>query len=164
LLPLSAILTSFLVKALLVLSTALNIPQSIIGLTILTLGNSIGDVVSIIGLGILGMTDVGIGACLGAPVGVVGLGVGLGGAGVLLHTRLTFSAEKLSEMGQTGVRYIAVAIDAHFVISCVQLVVMLGFLIGWFALGGKLDWRVGIWGILCWSGGMIVHLGSELVA
>jgi sodium/potassium/calcium exchanger 6 len=167
--------STYLIAALLDLSKTLHIPHSLLGLTVLTIGNSIGDLVSNLTLAKLGHVDVAMGACVGGPLSYIVLGLGLNGLVVIVKDRLSPGS------GGSG-RWIELEIDVHFVVSCVFLFSMITVLVvfciaEWNGRGNEevgdeeeeesnvskiLDWKVGLFGVCWWILGLGVQIWIEM--
>jgi sodium/potassium/calcium exchanger 6 len=122
----------------------LNISDSLLGLTIFAVGNSLGDLVADITVARLGYPVMALSACFGGPMLNILLGIGLGGL------YMTFSPGKSSPKHDemlTRVPY-EISISKVLVISgATLLLILVGLLIVVPLNNWRMDRRIG-WGLI----------------
>jgi sodium/potassium/calcium exchanger 6 len=82
-----ATIATEVVSLLKTLGVILNISDSLLGLTVFAVGNSLGDLVADITVARLGYPVMALSACFGGPMLNILLGIGLGGLYMTLHTK-----------------------------------------------------------------------------
>jgi sodium/potassium/calcium exchanger 6 len=82
-----AIIATEVVSLLKTLGVILNISDSLLGLTVFAVGNSLGDLVANITVARLGYPVMALSACFGGPMLNILLGIGLGGLYMTLHNK-----------------------------------------------------------------------------
>ncbi|KAL4933616.1 sodium/calcium exchanger protein [Aspergillus undulatus] len=82
-----ATIATEVVSLLKTLGVILNISDSLLGLTVFAVGNSLGDLVANITVARLGYPVMALSACFGGPMLNILLGIGLGGLYMTLHTK-----------------------------------------------------------------------------
>lgn len=112
------------------------ISESLLGLTILAMGNSTGDLISNLTLAELDLSVIGINACFGAPLLYILFGVGLNGLIINLKSHTSF---------------MKIEMDTHFKLTSAGLIAMLIF----YAIAvpcnnWKIDRRIGTVGVTWW--------------
>lgn len=129
--------SSYLITILKNIGIIFRISESLLGLTILALGNSMGDLISNLTLAELDLSVIGINACFGSPLLYILVGIGINGIVVNIQNRS---------------QYMTLKIDTNFKMSSFGLVVMLVFyaiaipINGWF-----IDRKIGLVGVLWWG-------------
>lgn len=129
--------SSYLITILKNIGVIFRISESLLGLTILALGNSMGDLISNLTLAELDLSVIGINACFGSPLLYILVGIGINGIVVNIQDRA---------------QYMALKIDTNFKMSSFGLVMMLVFyaivipLNGWY-----IDRKIGLVGVLWWG-------------
>ncbi|KAH3679296.1 hypothetical protein WICMUC_001120 [Wickerhamomyces mucosus] len=145
-----SLLSSVLIMLLKNLGVILRISESLLGLTILSLGNSIGDLISNLTLNQLGLSIIGINACFGSVLLYFGVGIGLNGLLIMI-----FNTKSL--------KHIKLDIDSSFRISGIGLVIILGFYLIAIPLNGYyIDKKIGITTVLIWGIIFISDIYMEL--
>lgn len=102
-------LASAIVTILKNLGVILQIDETLLGLTVLALGNSVGDLISNVTLCTMGFHHTGLSACFGAPLLYVLLGVGVNGIIVMLRdhkTEISFQVSKSLVVSSVGLLFI----------------------------------------------------------
>jgi len=128
--------SSYLITFLKNIGVIFRISESLLGLTILALGNSTGDLISNLTLAELDLSVIGINACFGSPLLYILIGIGING----MIINIKDSKE-----------YMKLTIDTNFKMSSLGLILMLFFygvaipLNGWF-----IDRKIGMIGVLWW--------------
>ncbi|CEP24581.1 unnamed protein product [Cyberlindnera jadinii] len=129
-------LSSVLIPILKNIGVIFQISESLLGLTILALGNSVGDLISNLTLARLNLSVIGVNACFGSPLLYILLGIGVNG--------LVVNVRK-------GAPYMPIQVDSHFKVSSIGLVTMLCFYAIYIPLNRWwIDRRVGVIGITWW--------------
>lgn len=156
-----ATIATEVVSVLKTIGVILNISDSLLGLTIFAVGNSLGDLVADITVARLGYPVMALSACFGGPMLNILLGIGLGGLYMTLNR--VKSSPKHDEM-LTRVPY-EITISKVLVISGATLLfVLVGLLIVVPLNNWRMDRRIG-WGLIavwCVStvGNVIVEVAS----
>lgn len=128
--------SSHLITILKNIGVIFRISESLLGLTVLALGNSTGDLISNLTLAELDLSVIGINACFGSPLLYILIGIGING--LIVNFR-------------NGQKYMPLEVDTNFKMSSLGLVLMLIFyavvipLNGWF-----IDRKVGAVGVIWW--------------
>ena len=118
----------------------MNISDSLLGLTVFAVGNSLGDLVADITVARLGYPVMALSACFGGPMMNILLGIGLGGM------YMTVNAKPDAVAAAAGLYEIA--ISKVLVISAVTLLITLaGVLIVVPLNGWRMDRKIG-WGLV----------------
>lgn len=158
-----ATIATEVVSLLKTLGVILNISDSLLGLTVFAVGNSLGDLVADITVARLGYPVMALSACFGGPMLNILLGIGLGGLYMTLHARKTQHTEQM--VGAARASY-EISISKMLVISgATLLVVLVGLLIVVPLNHWRMDRKIG-WGlILLWCvstlGNVIAEVMSE---
>lgn len=117
------------------LGVILRISESLLGLTIFAVTNSVNDIITNVTLANLGQPILGINACLGTPMLLILLGVGFNGLFLTLRrgTKLVLD------------------VNTHLMVTTLGLLVVLAFYIVYIpANGWRLDRRLGAIVVLWW--------------
>ncbi|PLB54283.1 hypothetical protein P170DRAFT_397544 [Aspergillus steynii IBT 23096] len=135
----------------------LNISDSLLGLTVFAVGNSLGDLVADITVARLGYPVMALSACFGGPMLNILLGIGLGG----LYMTLNANPESIVA---TGGSY-EIAISKVLVISgATLLLTLVGLLIVIPLNNWRMDRKIG-WGlVILWCISTLANVIAELVA
>ncbi|KAJ5498780.1 Sodium/calcium exchanger membrane region, partial [Penicillium expansum] len=125
----------------------LNISDSLLGLTIFAVGNSLGDLVADITVARLGYPVMALSACFGGPMLNILLGIGLGGLYMTLNNGNQRHNEALQGVRPVQVPY-DIAISKVLVISGATLLfILVGLLIIVPMNNWRMDRRIG-WGLV----------------
>lgn len=119
------IITAFVINLLKNMGLILNMNESLLGLTILSLGNSIGDLISNITLAKCGLHITGLSACFGAPLLYILLGIGVNGLIIMFRNF------------NNNIKF---EIDSNLLVSCLGL---LGILVFYFIVIPRNEFRIG---------------------
>lgn len=141
-------LASGIVMILKNLGVILQIDETLLGLTVLALGNSVGDLISNITLCTMGFHHTGLSACFGAPLLYILLGVGVNGIIVMSQnhqTEISFQVSKSLVVSSVGLLFILL----------VYLVVVLRN--GW-----KIGRKTGFFAVCWWLGVTLVNVILEV--
>jgi sodium/potassium/calcium exchanger 6 len=117
------------------LGVIMRISESLLGLTIFAVTNSVNDIITNVTLANLGQPILGINACLGTPLLLILLGVGFNGLFLTLRrgTKLVLD------------------VNTHLMVTTLGLLVVLAFYIVYIpANGWRLDRRLGVIVVLWW--------------
>ncbi|CAI7674392.1 unnamed protein product [Penicillium pancosmium] len=163
-----ATIATEVVSLLKTIGVILDISDSLLGLTVFAVGNSLGDLVADITVARLGYPVMALSACFGGPMLNILLGIGLGGLYMTLNRSGTPSRRDEIFAGGNG-GGITAAATYHIEISKVLvisgatlLVVLVGLLIVVPLNGWRMDKRIG-WGlIVVWCISTIGNVIAEL--
>lgn len=135
----------------------LNISDSLLGLTVFAVGNSLGDLVADITVARLGYPVMALSACFGGPMLNILLGIGLGG----LYMTLNASPESIVAAGGSY----EIAISKVLVISgATLLITLVGLLVVIPLNHWRMDRKIG-WGlVIVWCISTLANVIAELVA
>ena len=149
-----ATIATEVVNLLKAMGVILNISDSLLGLTIFAVGNSLGDLVADITVARLGYPVMALSACFGGPMMNILLGIGLGG----LYMTLSASS------AVTGDWY-HIKISKVLVISTITLLVILvGLLLVVPLNGWRMDRRIG-WGLMVlWLVSTLGNVIAEVIS
>lgn len=155
-----AIIADEVVSLLKTLGVILNISDSLLGLTVFAVGNSLSDLVADITVARLGYPVMALSACFGGPMLNILLGIGMGG----LYMTLNSNAETTTTSTIDGLSRHApykITISRNLMISGVTLLVTLvGLLIIVPLNHWKMDRKIGYGLIVLWS---LSTLGNVIV-
>ncbi|KAJ5782805.1 hypothetical protein N7457_004579 [Penicillium paradoxum] len=142
----------------------LNISDSLLGLTIFAVGNSLGDLVADITVARLGYPVMALSACFGGPMLNILLGIGLGGLYMTLNGGNNRHDEAVQGVGTLQVPY-EIVISKVLVISGVTLLIILvGLLIIVPMNNWRMDRKIG-WGlIVVWCVSTLGNVIAEVVS
>ncbi|CAH2353721.1 hypothetical protein CLIB1423_12S01464 [[Candida] railenensis] len=130
-----SILAGIILQMLKNLGVILRISETLLGLTIFAISNSINDIITNVTLANLGKPILGVNACLGTPLLSILLGVGFNGLLV------TF---------QKGLPDLKLDVNLHIIVTTVGLVILLAFYLIYIPLNGwRFDRKLGI-SVICW--------------
>ncbi|KAL4811548.1 Sodium/calcium exchanger protein-domain-containing protein [Aspergillus unguis] len=133
----------------------LNISDSLLGLTVFAVGNSLGDLVANITVARLGYPVMALSACFGGPMLNILLGVGLGGLYMTLHAKKT-------QASTADITY-DIAISKVLVISGASLLVTLvGLLIIIPLNKWRMDRKIGLGLIALWCVSTLGNVIAEI--
>ncbi|KAJ6054960.1 hypothetical protein N7444_004058 [Penicillium canescens] len=156
-----ATIATEVVSLLKTIGVILNISDSLLGLTIFAVGNSLGDLVADITVAKLGYPVMALSACFGGPMLNILLGIGLGGLYMTVHSG---NARHNEAVGSGRVTY-DIAISKVLVISGASLLVILvGLLIVVPLNNWKMDRKIG-WGLIfVWCVSTLGNVIAELLS
>ncbi|OJJ42992.1 hypothetical protein ASPZODRAFT_1251619 [Penicilliopsis zonata CBS 506.65] len=141
------------------LGVILNISDSLLGLTIFAVGNSLGDLVADITVARLGYPVMALSACFGGPMLNILLGIGLGGLYMTLQRDIPSSSSSASPPSYD------IAISKVLVISgATLLLTLVGLLIIIPLNNWRMDHKIG-WGLIAlWTVSTLINVVAELVS
>ena len=151
-----ATIATEVVNVLKTLGIILNISDSLLGLTVFAVGNSLGDLVADVTVARLGYPVMALSACFGGPMLNILLGVGLGGL------FMTWNSPK-AELIKSSASY-SITVSKVLVISCATLLTTLVALLIAVPLNKwKMDRKIG-WGlVVLWSVSTVGNVITEIV-
>jgi len=138
----------------------LNWSDAILGLTIFSLGNSLGDLVADITVARLGFPVMALSACFGGPMLNILLGIGMSG----FYMSFTGAEERQHRHPGSPVRYrpYRIEVDATLLISAVALLVTLVALLVAVPLNGwRMDKRIGVGLVVLWCVATVGNVAVE---
>ncbi|RAO73947.1 uncharacterized protein BHQ10_009959 [Talaromyces amestolkiae] len=158
-----AIIADEVVSLLKTLGVILNISDSLLGLTVFAVGNSLSDLVADITVARLGYPVMALSACFGGPMLNILLGIGMGGLYMTLHSNVEAPTASAIEGVARHAPY-KITISKNLMISGLTLLVTLvGLLIIVPLNHWKMDRKIG-WGlIVLWSLSTLGNVIVELV-
>lgn len=150
----------------------LSISDSLLGLTIFAVGNSLGDLVADITVARLGYPVMALSACFGGPMLNILIGIGVGGLYMTLHGASTAheSALNVNSVVQRGVTLASrgetyhIHVSRSLLISGIALLVTLvGLLIVVPLNGWRMDRKIGMGLVITWCVSTVVNVIVEIV-
>ncbi|GAB1191461.1 hypothetical protein APSETT444_000640 [Aspergillus pseudonomiae] len=155
--PVESPCTTEVVSLLKTLGVILNISDSLLGLTVFAVGNSLGDLVADITVARLGYPVMALSACFGGPMLNILLGIGLGGLYMTLHA-------KAETVATDGVPY-EITISKVLIISGATLLsTLVGLLVVVPLNKWKMDRKIG-WGlVILWCISTLTNVIAEVLA
>jgi sodium/potassium/calcium exchanger 6 len=156
-----AIIADEVVSLLKTLGVILNISDSLLGLTVFAVGNSLSDLVADITVARLGYPVMALSACFGGPMLNILLGIGMGGLYMTLKSNVeTTTTSTIDGLSHSHAPY-KITISRNLMISGVTLLVALvGLLIIVPLNHWKMDRKIGCGLIVLWS---LSTLGNVIV-
>ncbi|KAJ5902369.1 Sodium/calcium exchanger membrane region [Penicillium taxi] len=143
-----ATIATEVVSLLKTLGVILNISDSLLGLTIFAVGNSLGDLVADITVARLGYPVMALSACFGGPMLNILLGIGLGGLYMTINGGKTRRHEIINSLKHKHTPVYEIAISKVLVISGATLLFVLVSLLIVVPLNKwRMDRRIG-WGLI----------------
>ncbi|CAG7931007.1 unnamed protein product [Penicillium olsonii] len=160
-----ATIATEVVSLLKTLGVILNISDSLLGLTVFAVGNSLGDLVADITVARLGFPVMALSACFGGPMLNILLGIGLGGLYMTLNgnQHQDQAVQARDSVGAVQVPY-EIAISKVLVISgATLLAILVGLLVVVPLNNWKMDRRIG-WGLVgVWCVSTLGNVIAEVV-
>lgn len=151
-----ATIATEVVSLLKTLGVIMNISDSLLGLTVFAVGNSLGDLVADITVARLGYPVMALSACLGGPMLNILLGIGLGG----LYMTLNAAPEISSTAG--GLYHIPIS-KVLAISSATLLITLIGLLVVVPLNNWKMDRKIG-WGlVVLWSISTLTNVVIEVL-
>ncbi|KAL2843685.1 Sodium/calcium exchanger protein-domain-containing protein [Aspergillus pseudoustus] len=152
-----ATIATEVVNLLKTLGVILNISDSLLGLTVFAVGNSLGDLVANITVARLGYPVMALSACFGGPMLNILLGIGLGGLYMTLHSK------KSQTMATADITY-DIAVSKVLIISgATLLATLVGLLIVIPWNKWRMDRRIGCGLIILWCVSTLGNVIAEIV-
>lgn len=157
-----ATIATEVVSLLKTLGVILNISDSLLGLTVFAVGNSLGDLVADITVARLGYPVMALSACFGGPMLNILLGIGLGGLYMTLHGG---KHQRRAQMVEPATAPYEISISKVLIISgATLLVVLVGLLIVVPMNHWRMDRKVG-WGlIMLWCVSTLGNVIAEVIS
>lgn len=156
-----AIIADEVVSLLKTLGVILNISDSLLGLTVFAVGNSLSDLVADITVARLGYPVMALSACFGGPMLNILLGIGMGGLYMTLNSNVEATTTSSTIEGVARHAPYKISISRNLMISGVTLLVTLvGLLIIVPLNHWKMDRKIGCGLIVLWS---LSTLGNVIV-
>ncbi|KAL4992488.1 Sodium/calcium exchanger protein-domain-containing protein [Aspergillus falconensis] len=153
-----ATIATEVVSLLKTLGVILNISDSLLGLTVFAVGNSLGDLVANITVARLGYPVMALSACFGGPMLNILLGIGLGGLYMTLHSK------KAQTNGAADITY-DIAVSKVLVISgATLLTTLVGLLIVVPWNKWRMDRKIGCGLITLWCVSTLSNVIAEIVS
>ncbi|KAL2834506.1 Sodium/calcium exchanger protein-domain-containing protein [Aspergillus cavernicola] len=153
-----ATIATEVVNLLKTIGVILNISDSLLGLTVFAVGNSLGDLVANITVARLGYPVMALSACFGGPMLNILLGIGLGGLYMTLH------AKKSQTIATADITY-DIAVSKVLIISgATLLVTLIGLLIVVPWNNWRMDRRIGCGLIVLWCVSTLGNVIAEIVS
>ncbi|KAJ5806225.1 Sodium/calcium exchanger membrane region [Penicillium pulvis] len=160
-----ATIATEVVSLLKTIGVILDISDSLLGLTVFAVGNSLGDLVADITVARLGYPVMALSACFGGPMLNILLGIGLGGLYMTLNGGKTRRHDEIlgRAVSSKPVSY-EIAISKVLVISgATLLMVLVGLLIVVPLNGWRMDRKIG-WGLIAvWCVSTLGNVIAEIV-
>ncbi|KAI9370494.1 Sodium/calcium exchanger protein-domain-containing protein [Aspergillus egyptiacus] len=154
-----ATIATEVVNLLKTLGVILNISDSLLGLTVFAVGNSLGDLVANITVARLGYPVMALSACFGGPMLNILLGIGLGGLYMTLH------ANKNSDTIATADITYDISVSKILIISSATLLTTLvGLLIVVPWNKWRMDRRIGCGLIVLWCVTTLGNVFAEIIS
>ncbi|KKK12369.1 hypothetical protein P175DRAFT_0524778 [Aspergillus ochraceoroseus IBT 24754] len=153
-----ATIATEVVNLLKTLGVILNISDSLLGLTVFAVGNSLGDLVADITVARLGYPVMALSACFGGPMLNILLGIGLGGLYMTMHAK----SETMISRTASGTSY-DIAVSKVLIISgATLLITLVGLLIVVPLNKWRMDRKIG-WGlVILWCVSTLGNVITEL--
>ncbi|KAL4880014.1 Sodium/calcium exchanger protein-domain-containing protein [Aspergillus karnatakaensis] len=152
-----ATIATEVVNLLKTIGVILNISDSLLGLTVFAVGNSLGDLVANITVARLGYPVMALSACFGGPMLNILLGIGLGGLYMTLH------AQRPQTSTTANITY-DIAISKVLVISgATLLLTLVGLLIVVPLNNWRMDRKIGFGLIILWCVSTLGNVIAEIV-
>ncbi|KAL3463780.1 Sodium/calcium exchanger protein-domain-containing protein [Aspergillus heterothallicus] len=153
-----AIIATEVVGLLKTVGVILNISDSLLGLTVFAVGNSLGDLVANITVARLGYPVMALSACFGGPMLNILLGIGLGGLYMTLHSK------KSQTMAVADITY-DIAVSKVLIISgATLLVTLVGLLVVIPWNKWRMDRKIGCGLIVLWCVSTLGNVITEIVS
>ncbi|KAG0161390.1 hypothetical protein PDIDSM_8924 [Penicillium digitatum] len=158
-----ATIATEVVSLLKTIGVILNISDSLLGLTIFAVGNSLGDLVADITVARLGYPVMALSACFGGPMLNILLGIGLGGLYMTLNSGNQRHNEALQGAGPMQVPYDIVISKVLVISGATLLLILVGLLIVVPMNNWRMDRRIG-WGLVAvWCVGTLGNVIAEVI-
>lgn len=142
----------------------LNISDSLLGLTIFAVGNSLGDLVADITVARLGYPVMALSACFGGPMLNILLGIGLGGLYMTLNNGNRKHDEAVQDVGAVQAPYEIVISKVLVISGATLLIILVGLLIVVPMNNWRMDRKIG-WGLIAvWCVSTLGNVIAEVVS
>ncbi|KAL6233880.1 hypothetical protein BDW75DRAFT_213795 [Aspergillus navahoensis] len=154
-----ATIATEVVSLLKTLGVILNISDSLLGLTIFAVGNSLGDLVANITVARLGYPVMALSACFGGPMLNILLGIGLGGLYMTLHSK-----KAQTSGGAADITYDITVSKVLVISGATLLTTLVGLLIVVPLNKWRLDRKIGCGLIILWCVSTLINVIAEIVS
>jgi sodium/potassium/calcium exchanger 6 len=158
-----ATIATEVVSLLKTMGVILNISDSLLGLTIFAVGNSLGDLVADITVARLGYPVMALSACFGGPMLNILLGIGLGGMYMTVNGGSRRNNEALQDVTPVQVPYEIVISKVLVISGATLLIILAGLLIVVPLNNWRMDRRIG-WGLIAvWCISTLGNVIAEVI-
>ncbi|KAJ5200211.1 Sodium/calcium exchanger membrane region [Penicillium cf. griseofulvum] len=158
-----ATIATEVVSLLKTMGVILNISDSLLGLTIFAVGNSLGDLVADITVARLGYPVMALSACFGGPMLNILLGIGLGGLYMTVNGGNQRNNKAIRDVTPVQVPYEIVISKVLVISGATLLVILAGLLIVVPLNNWRMDRRIG-WGLIAvWCISTLGNVIAEVV-
>ncbi|KAJ5120572.1 uncharacterized protein N7515_009960 [Penicillium bovifimosum] len=159
-----ATIATEVVSLLKTIGVILNISDSLLGLTVFAVGNSLGDLVADITVARLGYPVMALSACFGGPMLNILLGIGLGGMYMTLHQGKQGHSAAVQDAATVQVPYEIVISKVLVISGATLLVILVGLLVVVPMNHWRMDRRIG-WGlVIVWCVSTLGNVIAEVVS
>ncbi|KAM5471173.1 hypothetical protein MauCBS54593_003512 [Microsporum audouinii] len=142
----------------------LNISDSLLGLTIFAVGNSLGDLVANVTIARLGYPVMALSACFGGPMLNILIGIGVGGLYMTLQSEQNMYSTSSSNAWATLQPY-PISVSKTLIISAATLLItLIGLLIVVPLNKWRMDRNVGFGLVTIWCMSTVINVVLELVS
>ncbi|KAL4955041.1 Sodium/calcium exchanger protein-domain-containing protein [Aspergillus filifer] len=152
-----ATIATEVVSLLKTLGVILNISDSLLGLTVFAVGNSLGDLVANITVARLGYPVMALSACFGGPMLNILLGIGLGGLYMTLHVKKPQTSMVTDATYDIAVSKVLVISGASLLVTLVGLLVVIPWN-NW-----RMDRKIGTGLIVLWCISTLGNVIAEIL-
>ncbi|KAL4866392.1 hypothetical protein BDV12DRAFT_210563 [Aspergillus spectabilis] len=152
-----ATIATEVVNLLKTLGVILNISDSLLGLTVFAVGNSLGDLVANITVARLGYPVMALSACFGGPMLNILLGIGLGGLYMTLHPQKPQTSATANTTYDIAVSKVLVISGATLLMTLVGLLIVVPWN-NW-----RMDRKIGCGLIVLWCVSTLGNVIAEIV-
>ncbi|KAL4946888.1 hypothetical protein BDV06DRAFT_2287 [Aspergillus oleicola] len=152
-----ATIATEVVSLLKTLGVILNISDSLLGLTVFAVGNSLGDLVANITVARLGYPVMALSACFGGPMLNILLGIGLGGLYMTLHAKKPQTSMIADATYDIAVSKVLVISGASLLVTLVGLLVVIPWN-NW-----RMDRKIGLGLIVLWCVSTLGNVIAEIL-
>ncbi|EFR01851.1 sodium/calcium exchanger protein [Nannizzia gypsea CBS 118893] len=143
----------------------LNISDSLLGLTIFAVGNSLGDLVADVTIARLGYPVMALSACFGGPMLNILIGIGVGGLYMTFQPIQNIHSASINTALSTSLQPYPITVSKTLIISAATLMItLLGLLIVVPLNKWRMDKNVGFGLVALWCISTIINVVLELVS
>jgi sodium/potassium/calcium exchanger 6 len=157
-----ATIANEVVSLLKTLGVILNISDSLLGLTVFAVGNSLGDLVADITVARLGYPVMALSACFGGPMLNILLGIGVGGLYMTWHPKQSMSTT-VSTAASINNPYEIVISKTLAISGATLLVILVGLLVIVPLNHWKMDRKIGWVLVALWSLSTLGNVIAEIL-
>ncbi|KAL1983908.1 hypothetical protein VTN96DRAFT_9761 [Rasamsonia emersonii] len=159
-----ATIANEVVSLLKTLGVILDISDSLLGLTVFAVGNSLGDLVADITVARLGYPVMALSACFGGPMLNILLGIGVGGLYMTLHPKPYISTTAVPIHAVVTDPYEITISKSLFISGVTLLVTLVGLLIIVPLNHWRMDRKIGCGLVALWSISTLANVITEIAA